>query len=125
MLNRFSAVSVVVAAGLLVSCNALARRQAAELTGGNPERGASSLSRYGCGSCHIIPGISGAHGQVGPSLDGIGARVYVAGTLTNQPVNLIQWVRNPQSVNEKTVMPNLGVTPEDATDIAAYLYSLK
>ena len=83
MLNRFSAVSIVfLAAGLLGSCNSTARRQAAELTGGSPDRGAYSLSRYGCGSCHIIPGISGAQGKVGPSLDGIGARVYVAGTLT-------------------------------------------
>src|SRR4051812_41458228 len=90
MLNSFPAVSIVVmAAGLLGSCNATARRQAAELTGGSPDRGAYSLSRYGCGSCHIIPGISGAQGKVGPSLDGIGARVYVAGTLTNEPVNLI------------------------------------
>jgi cytochrome c1 len=49
----------------------------------------------------------------------------VGGSLPNQPVNLVHWIRDPHSVNEKTVMPNLGVSVQDATDIAAYLYSLR
>ena len=110
---------------LLAGCNKVSRRDAAAVSGGDPGRGASHISRYGCGSCHTIPGIAGAHGLVGPPLSGIGARQYVAGSLPNEPLNLVHWVRDPHSVNEKTVMPNLGVTPEDATDIAAYLYSLK
>jgi cytochrome c len=95
------------------------------ITGGDPERGASSIYRYGCGSCHTIPGIPGAHGLVGPSLSGLGNRMYVAGILPNQPNNVVRWVHDPKSINEKTVMPNLGVTTSDATDITAFLYSLK
>jgi cytochrome c len=95
------------------------------MTGGDPDRGAIAISRYGCGSCHTIPGIAGAHGQVGPPLAGVVNRVYIAGSLTNQPLNLERWMEDPHSVNEHTVMPNLGVSTSDATDIAAYLYSLK
>jgi cytochrome c1 len=51
--------------------------------------------------------------------------MYIAGMLPNVPGNLVRWVRDPKSVNEKTAMPNLGVTTQDAADIGAYLYSLK
>jgi cytochrome c len=110
---------------LLADCGMASKRKAAAITGGDPDRGATTISHYGCGSCHAIPGIAGANGLVGPSLGGIGDREYVAGILPNQPVNLMRWVQDPRSVNERTVMPNLGVTPRDASDIAAYLYSLK
>jgi cytochrome c1 len=45
--------------------------------------------------------------------------------LANTPDNLELWVRHPTKINEKTLMPDVGVTTRDATDIAAYLYSLK
>lgn len=87
-------------------------------------RGAAAIERYGCGSCHIISGISGAQGRVGASLDGIADRIYIAGVLQNTPDNMMRWIRNPKAVDEKTVMPN-GVTQRDAADIAGYLYTLK
>lgn len=116
---------IVMLASLCDACRDAARNQTAVATSGNPDRGAFSITRYGCGSCHTIPGIVGAHGLVGPPLAGIGSRIYVAGILSNQPTNLERWVQDPRSINDKTVMPSLGVTAEDATDIAAYLYSLK
>lgn len=73
----------------------------------------------------MIPGISGAVGLVGPPLSGIGSRIYVAGVLQNTPENMMRWIENPKAVDEKTVMPNLGVTPKDAADIAGYLYTLQ
>ena len=94
-------------------------------TGGDPGRGAAAIVRYGCGSCHTIGGISSARGLAGPPLTGIGSRIYVAGVLQNTPENLIRWIRHPKEVDEKTVMPDLGLSQEDATDIAAYLYTLK
>jgi cytochrome c1 len=94
-------------------------------TGGDARRGITAISTYGCGSCHTIPGIASAHGLVGPPLAGLGSRTYVAGMLPNEPNNLMHWIKDPKSVNEKTVMPNLGVTAQDAADIGAYLYSLK
>ena len=94
-------------------------------TGGDFERGATAITHYGCGSCHTIPGISGAVGLAGPPLSGIASRIYLAGVMQNTPPNMVRWIRNPKAVDEKTVMPNLGVTAQDARDIAGYLYTLK
>jgi cytochrome c1 len=37
----------------------------------------------------------------------------------------MRWIENPPAVDEKTVMPNMGVTDKDARDIATYLYTLR
>jgi cytochrome c2 len=100
-------------------------RKAAALTGGTPAHGKELIRTYGCVSCHTIPGIDGARGQVGPSLAGIASRTYLAGKLPNQPANMIRWIRLPQEVSPGTAMPELGVTEQDGKDIAAYLYTLK
>jgi cytochrome c len=110
---------------LFSSCNADAERAAAEMTGGDPARGRVAISRYGCSTCHTVPGVSGANGLVGPPLGQVASRVYLAGRLQNTPDNMIQWIQNPQGVDEKTAMPNLGVSDTDARDIASYLYTLK
>jgi cytochrome c len=110
---------------LLSSCNRDAERAAAEMTGGDPARGRTAISRYGCSTCHTVPGVSGANGLVGPPLSQVASRVYLAGRLQNTPDNMIQWIQNPQGVDEKTAMPNLGVSDTDARDIASYLYTLK
>lgn len=89
------------------------------------DRGVSAIRKYGCGSCHTIPGISGAHGLVGPSLAGLGSRVYVAGALPNRLDTLAQWIQNPKAIHENTAMPVLGVTAREAADIAGYLSTLK
>jgi cytochrome c2 len=88
-------------------------------------KGGQDVVRLGCGSCHTIPGIVGAHGKVGPSLEGFASRTYVAGELPNQPPNLAHWIQHPHAVHPDTVMPDLGVTNAEARDIATFLYSLK
>lgn len=100
-------------------------KTAAAMTGGDPEKGKAAIRRYGCQVCHSVPGVEGARGQVGPALDGIGGRSYLAGQLPNTPENLIRWIREPQDVAPGTAMPDMGVTPDDAKDIAAYLYTLR
>jgi len=107
------------------ACDREAQQGIEVTTGGNINRGAAAVARYGCGSCHLIPGISGANGLAGPPLSGIGNRIYIAGVLQNTPENMIRWIKDPKAVDEKTVMPNVGVTQQDATDIAGYLYTLK
>ena len=120
------ALSVVVAALLAVaSCGGAAAERAAEMTGGEPARGRAKIRQYGCATCHTIPGIPEADGLVGPPLGRIASRTYIAGVLTNSPQNMIRWIRDPQGVDRLTAMPNLGVTEEDARDIASYLYTLK
>ena len=100
-------------------------QQTNNLVGGDAKRGMTSIHKYGCGSCHTIPGIRGAQSMVGPDLSGVAGRVYIAGVLTNSPDHLVDWIRNPQAIDDKTAMPNLSVSARDARDIAAYLYTLR
>jgi cytochrome c2 len=93
--------------------------------GGDAARGKELIRHYGCGSCHTIPRVPGAEASVGPSLQGIATRAYIAGVIPNQPENMIRWIMNPPSVDEKTAMPNLNVSAPDARDIAAYMYTLQ
>jgi cytochrome c len=100
-------------------------RTARQLTRGEPSRGREAIARYGCGACHTVPGVDGASGLVGPPLNNIGSRTILAGQLPNTPENMILWIRQPQQVESNTQMPNLHVTPRDARDMAAYLYTLR
>ena len=112
---------IVVAAG----CDRASGDQSLMLSNSDVDRGRTAVRKYGCGSCHMIPGVGGADGMVGPPLGGIANRVYIGGVLPNEPDNMISWIENPQAVDPKTAMPNTGVTPRDARDIAAYLYTLR
>ena len=53
-------------------------------------RGAELIVANGCATCHSIPGIDGARGNVGPPLDHVGARVFIAGMLRNTPDNMVR-----------------------------------
>jgi len=126
MRSRVLYALVAVSLCALLGCGGSQQQHVAEVTtGGNPQAGANKIQYYGCGSCHIIPGISGAVGRAGPPLSGIASRIYIAGVLQNTPGNMMRWIQNPKAVDEETVMPNLNVTQSDAADIAGYLYTLK
>lgn len=88
------------------------------------ERGRQLMRRYGCGSCHVIPGVRDANGRAGPPLTRWAERHFIAGLLLNTPNNLVPWIVDAPSMEPGTTMPNVGVTPEDAADIARYLYRL-
>jgi cytochrome c len=92
--------------------------------GGRPVNGRVLIQEYGCTACHTVPGVRGAAGKVGPRLDHVKEQIYIAGVLHNTPSNLILWIAHPEEVDPQTAMPDLGVTEEDAPDIAAYLYDL-
>jgi cytochrome c1 len=62
---------------------------------------------------------------VGPPLKGVASRVIIGGVLPNSPENMVLWLRHPQKVAPLTAMPDLGVTEQDARDIAAYLATLE
>ena len=121
-----AACCLAAACASLTSCGGGdAARAAREMTGGEPARGRAKIERYGCASCHTIPGVRGADSLVGPPLTRVASRTYVAGVLTNTPDNMIRWLKDPPGVDPLTAMPNLNVTDEDARDIASYLYTLK
>jgi cytochrome c len=91
---------------------------------GSPDLGKTAIRKYGCGSCHTIPGVKGADALVGPPLVHFRRRSFIAGQLANTEANLRRWITDPQAVEPGTAMPKLDVTPEDARNIAAYLESL-
>ena len=108
----------------LSACHDARGPAARTVPGGDPARGRALIGVYGCGACHHVPGVPGAVGRVGPSFEGFNDRSFVAGTLPNEPGQVIRWIRFPQELRPGTVMPNLGVSEADAGDIAAYLYSI-
>ena len=128
-MTRAAAASVTALGALaLAACEppaAEARREAAALTGGDPAYGPALMRRYGCQTCHTIPGVDGAVGRVGPPLAGIASRSYLGGVLPNTPPNMTRWIRDPKGIDSLTAMPNTGVTESDARHIAAYLYTLR
>jgi putative membrane protein len=99
--------------------------EAEMITGGKVARGVPAIGRYGCAACHTIPGIEMATATVGPPLTRIAVRQYLSGHLINSPGNMIRWIQHPQLIDPQNAMPELGVTDQDAADIAAYLYTLR
>jgi cytochrome c1 len=83
------------------------------------------MRRYGCTSCHTIPGVAGANGVVGPPLARFARRSYIAGHLSNDATTLVRWIRHPHALDGRTAMPEMGVSDGDARDMAAYLYTLR
>jgi cytochrome c2 len=102
-----------------------AKTVAAQLTRGDPERGRADVLQRRCGACHKIPGLPGADGEVGPSLDGLPRRAVIAGRLPNQPEAMVAWLRSPHAIVPDVGMPELGLGEPEARDIAAYLYTLR
>ena len=116
---------VLLALLCVAACQDGVEKKAAMLTGGDPVRGKEEIRHHGCGSCHSIPGVPGAHALVGPPLDHMASRGYVAGMLPNTADNLRTWIMHPQAVKPRNAMPDVGLSEPDARDIAAYLYTLE
>src|SRR3954469_19996141 len=111
---------------VVVSCDTqLPISQPDVLRDKTPDQGREKIAYYGCASCHTIPGIEGADGLIGPSLEHLANRAYLGGVLENTPANLVQWIQNPPAVDPKTAMPNEHVSEPDARAIASYLYTLR
>jgi mono/diheme cytochrome c family protein len=121
-LQIFGRVMVLAAVLAMAGCGG-ADQEARAMTGGDPIRGRQALRSYGCYACHTIKGVPGAHGKIGPVLDRKSRRA----SSTGQPADVsarIQWIRDPQGIGGPTLMPNMGVSEQDARDVAAYLYTL-
>lgn len=122
--RRVSAWMLAGAAGLaVVACGGQPRTGAALEAPAQADLGREAMSFYGCGACHTIAGVPNADGGAGPPLDHFSRRGYIAGRLVNTPENLARWIEDPQAIEPGTTMPNLGVTPDDARNMAAYLHS--
>ncbi len=101
------------------------REPTQQVPGGDPERGRQVIVASGCGSCHTIPGVPGANARVAPPLIDWGTRTTIVGLMANTPELLIQWIVDPETLRPGTTMPTVGVTREDALQMAAYLHTLR
>jgi cytochrome c2 len=120
-----AAMSLLLLIPLLAGCGEGPDAAAAPATDGDARRGAKLMERYGCGACHIVPGLADAQGLVGPPLTKMGRRVYIAGVLRNSPDNMMTWLQDPQRIHPGNAMPNMGIGPDDARDLTAYLFTLR
>jgi cytochrome c len=89
------------------------------------EEGRLLLRQFGCGSCHRIPGVAAADGNVGPPLDGVGQRAYLGGVLPNTPENMARWIQEPTHFEPDTAMPDMQVTAAQARAMTVYLQELQ
>jgi cytochrome c len=87
------------------------------------QRGHDLIVENGCGMCHTIGGVELARGNVGPPLTNFRDKRRIAAKLPNRPDAVVRWLLDPQAVDPGTLMPNLRLTPEQARDIADYLYT--
>jgi cytochrome c len=108
---------------LLAGCGEREAPQA--VSGGDPLQGQRLMAQYQCTACHAVPEVPGAAGNAGPPLDLFGRRSYIAGGIPNTQQNLTRWLDNPQAVKPGTAMPDLGVSPDEARHMAAYLQTLR
>jgi cytochrome c oxidase subunit 2 len=80
----------------------------------------------GCVGCHSLTAVNAPKGMIGPNLANVGARSFIgAGSFKNTDENLARWIQNPQALKQGVLMPNLGVTPEEAKSLVAYLRAHK
>lgn len=124
LLAALVVVGAALAVGDRLRHSRVARAQAVALTGGNPDHGRLLMVRYGCSTCHAVPGVWPRAKGVGPPLGGLSKRVYVAGILLNTPSNLVAWIIDPREIDPQNAMPKTGITKSEARDVAAFLYSI-
>lgn len=116
---------------LTIACNRAESAKTADTPAapppiGNAEKGKLLAAQYGCNVCHILPGVEGPQGALGPSLAGVASRPAISyNAVQNTPDNLVRYIQNPPAMNPQSTMPALGIPDADAKDIAAYLLTLK
>lgn len=110
---------------LLAGCGRTSDLPAEVVAGGDADRGRAALERHDCGVCHVIPGVRGAPGQVGPSLQDFAHRPNLAGKFATGGENIVRWIIDPPAMAPQTAMPAVGVTEAEARDMAAYLLTLR
>jgi cytochrome c oxidase subunit 2 len=95
---------------------------AAPAQGADYAAGEKLFLTKGCMGCHSVQAVGAPKGLIGPNLANVGSRSYIAaGWLQNSDENLERWIREPQAVKKGVLMPNLGVTVEEARALRAYL----
>lgn len=89
-------------------------------------RGEVVFLRESCGGCHVVKGTT-ARGRRGPELSDFGSRrTIAAATVPNTPENLMEFLRDPDSVKPGVLMPPSPQIPdEELRALVAYLEGLR
>ena len=101
----------------------------ASVTGGTPAAGKEKIILHDCHSCHAIPGVALNANRRGPALTHWARRSMIAKRWPNTPENLEDFIEHPDRMLHadglKTEMAMPSIKPDDAKDIAAYLFSIE
>lgn len=124
MVERHAGSFVVAALLMLCGCHPVTEDRLGPFSG-DAQRGRRLADEFGCGACHVIPGVVGARGEAGPSLRRMGRRGYIAGRAPNTEDAMLRFLLAPQQVAPGTAMPAVGLQRAQARDIAAYLRTLE
>jgi cytochrome c oxidase subunit II len=88
-------------------------------------RGRKIFDQFACINCHAVNGVS-TNNAAGPDLTHIAGRKTLGSDLfDNSPDNLARWLKNPQAIKPGCLMPNFGLTDEQARDVTAFLEATK
>jgi cytochrome c2 len=94
-------------------------------TPGNPQSGQLLFTQKGCTTCHQLAAVPAKPALVGPPLTNMALRPTIAGEqIQNTPENMAKWIVNPPAMKPGTAMPALGLTEQEAQDLAAFLYAV-
>jgi cytochrome c oxidase subunit 2 len=109
-------------AGAQVQAAAQDSAAASPAQGAEYAAGEKLFMTKGCMGCHSMQAVNAPKGLIGPNLANVGSRSHIAaGWLANTDENLERWIREPQAVKKGVLMPNLGVTVEEARALRVYL----
>lgn len=90
-----------------------------------PAKRGAKLFEERCAGCHTVRG-SKAAGVQAPDLTHVGSRrLIAAGTVVNTPENLLDWIQHVQEIKPGTLMPDMKLSPAEASDLSAYLATLR
>lgn len=107
-----------------------ASAQAGQLAGGpNVDVGKSLVVEKGCGACHVIGGVAGMAGTIGPPLSKVGTVAETRKPGVTAKDYLTEAIVDPAAFTAPGfppgVMPKLPLTDQERDSIVAYLLSLK
>ena len=95
------------------------------VTDASVEAGRRIFESTGCINCHAVKGTV-ANGRFGPDLTHLMSRDTIAsGAALNTRENLREWVQNPDSIKEGSLMPAMKLNDGDLDALVAYLGTLR
>ncbi len=96
---------------------------------GEADRGRELMEQKGCSSCHAFSGVPAFTSSEPPPPGSDAARAAALAPdlrFTRErfrPEQLTRWLLDPKAMKPDTRMPSFGLTPDEAADMAAYVWS--